>query len=1237
MIDTGSTKSFINEQVAKKYFQNYIQEDPFCITTPHDTTTHHYSAEIPISTVFNRPDLIHKHYIFNCNPNYEGLIGADLLMNLKANVSFEQGYLVTPSTKIPLYICGNLMVSQDTKPKLSTTNSQVMEFTETIPPRSESIISIPVHTVLQQGLLEYTKFQNNLEIPASFVAIKNSQALTTVINNTEEPQILKITKPLPILEILPLEELHQTEMDPGTIEMDYTEVDNIQKENLKNLRLNHLNKEEYLAIRNLCVEYRDIFYNEKLPLTFNNQIKHHIKLKDETPIFTKSYRYPQVHKEEVQKQIYSMLQQNIIRPSTSPWSSPVWVVPKKLDNSGKRKWRVVIDYRKLNEHTIDDKYPLPNITDILDKLGRAQYFTLLDLASGFHQVQMDPNDIEKTAFSTEHGHYEYTRMPFGLKGAPSTFQRVMDNVLRGIQNEICSVYLDDIIIYSASLQEHIEHIRKVFQRLRETQFKVQLDKCEFLKNEVAYLGHIITPEGVMPNPEKIKAVQNYPLPKTTREIKGFLGLVGYYRRFIPNMAQIVKPMTSMLKKNTKIVHSQEFIQAFETCKKLLTEAPILQYPDFTKPFIVTTDASNEAISGILSQGVIGQDHPIAYASRTLNDAERKYSTTERELLAVVWSVSKIFRPYLYGHKFTIYTDHRPLKWLFNLKEPANMKLTRWKLKLEEFDYQIEYKKGKSNTNADALSRIQIHPLDSQSLMVNVDPELDALLSEFESIMEEPRNLNTPTPEQVHQNLNPPDRPITPNSTAHSINDEDPTASIPILDEPINAKRNQIHIKTVILNPSKPKIIKRGQKTIIEAEVQVETIIDDLFNVLRDFTTTNRQYHVFTDKEDTYKKLCETYTSKFTDNGPTLIRCTQKLTDVLDKEEQLQIINNYHEGKTNHRGTKETAARLKLKYYWPNIQRDIEEFIKNCEICKRSKYERIPEIMPMMLTETPTKPFQILHMDAFVMEQKIFLTIIDAFSKLAQAFEIPAKTAIHISEKLITYFTFYGTPEKIISDQGKEFNNSIVKELLKLHKINVHFITVRNPQSNGLLERFHSTLLEHIRILKNINDDPISHQIKYAILAYNSSIHSTTGFTPFELIIGHTDSRNPFEIYYNQDIYSNYLNEHKTKMKRIYEVVSQRSTQNKETVHQQRNENITDPQTTFKMGQTVYFKSRLATRHKTKNRYEGPYTITKVNTDNTCEITDPHKKSTKRVHLRNLRRPLVTDAPPSSTEESESEN
>src|SRR5436190_3909218 len=281
----------------------------------------------------------------------------------------------------------------------------------------------------------------------------------------------------------------------------------------------------------------------------------------------------------------------------------------------------------------------------------------------------------------------------------------MNYVLRDHINKICLVYLDDIIILGTSLQEHIENIKTIFNTLKEHNLKVQLDKSEFLRKEVAYLGHIVTKDGIRPNPDKINTVKSFPIPKTPKEIKQFLGLIGYYRKFIPNFAKITKPLTQCLKKDNKIdIEDSNYRKSFECAKNLLINTPILQYPDYEKTFTITTDASNFAIGAVLSQNFENKELPIAYASRTLNEHEINYSTTEKELLAIVWAV-KYFRPYVYGRKFKIITDHRPLTWLMSLKDP-NSKLMRWRIKLEEYDFEIVYKEGKLNTNADALLRIR---------------------------------------------------------------------------------------------------------------------------------------------------------------------------------------------------------------------------------------------------------------------------------------------------------------------------------------------------------------------------------------------------------------------------------------------------------------------------------------------------------------------------------------------------
>lgn len=474
-------------------------------------------------------------------------------------------------------------------------------------------------------------------------------------------------------------------------------------ERLKSLiNTEHLNEEEADHVNALLKEYGDCFHLPGENLSFTTSVKHTIPTTDNIPIHVKQYRYPPVHKEEIDRQVTKLLADEIITPSSSPFNAPLWIVPKKPAADGRKKWRMVIDFRKLNEKTVGDAYPLPNIVEILDQLGSAKYFSIFDLAQGFHQIPMAPEDQEKTAFSTPYGHYEYQRMPFGLKNAPATFQRLMDNVLTGLQGNELFVYLDDIVIYARSIEEHHTKVKELMQRLREANLQLQPDKCQFLRHEVAYLGHVIGNDGVRPDPSKIKAVEHFPIPRNYKNIKQFLGLTGYYRRFIKNFSKIAKPLTDLLKKDKSFAWTPSQENAFNSLKRELLKEPVLQYPNFKEPFLLTTDASGYAIGGVLSQGQMGKDLPISYISRTLNEAEGRYSTIEKECLAVVYCVT-YFRHYLYGRKFTILTDHKPLVWLHSIKDPSS-RLWKWRLKLSEYEYEIQYKTGKTNVVADALSR-----------------------------------------------------------------------------------------------------------------------------------------------------------------------------------------------------------------------------------------------------------------------------------------------------------------------------------------------------------------------------------------------------------------------------------------------------------------------------------------------------------------------------------------------------
>ena len=329
-----------------------------------------------------------------------------------------------------------------------------------------------------------------------------------------------------------------------------------------------------------------------------------------------------------------------------------------------------IDYRKLNAITKADAYPLTRIDDLLESFGQAKWFTTLDLASGYWQVAMDEADIEKTAFVTPFGLYEFLVMPFGLSYAPGTFQRLMNRVLQEFLNDFVAVYLDDVIIYTkGTFEQHMDHIAQVFQALRNSNLKIKLKKCYFALPNIHFLGHVVGRDGIKPDPEKIDKVKNYPVPTNLTQLRAALGLFSYYRKFIKDFSRIARPMLTLLKKDAPFNWEEKQQQAFDRLKEMLIKAPVLSYPDFDKPFIIYTDASGIGLGAVLSQiKEDGKEHVIAYASRSLNPAEKNYSVTDQECLAVVWAI-KHFQHYLGLRPFTIITDHSALKWLKTSKMP----------------------------------------------------------------------------------------------------------------------------------------------------------------------------------------------------------------------------------------------------------------------------------------------------------------------------------------------------------------------------------------------------------------------------------------------------------------------------------------------------------------------------------------------------------------------------------------
>ncbi|XP_077947562.1 uncharacterized protein LOC144388873 isoform X2 [Gasterosteus aculeatus] len=493
------------------------------------------------------------------------------------------------------------------------------------------------------------------------------------------------------------------------------QVKNI-SDTLASLDLSNVPETEQAGIRSMFEKHHAVFSAFEGDLGCTNLIEHEIPLLDDVPVRQRFRRIPPSDYDSVKNHINQLLETQIIRESCSPYASPI-VLVKKKDGS----LRMCVDYRQLNSKTRRDAFPLPRIEESLDALAGARWFSTMDLASGYNQVPVAKKDRAKTAFCTPFGLFEFNRMPFGLCNAPGTFQRLMERIFGAQHFQTLLLYLDDVIVFSSTVDEHLKRLDAVLSRLQQEKLKVKFEKCCFFRTEVNYLGHVITEDGVATDPGKLSAVANWPRPTNATELRSFLGFCSYYRRFVEGFAKIAAPLHRLVanmidartkKASRKIIGelwTEQCEKSFQDLKSRLISAPVLAYADFSLPFILEVDASLSGLGAVLSQEQDGKVRPVAYASRTLTPAERNmpnYSSMRLEFLGLKWAMAEKFRDYLLGQKCVVWTDNNPLSHLSTAKLGATEQ--RWAAQLAAFDFSIRYRSGRSNVNADSLSRQPHH-------------------------------------------------------------------------------------------------------------------------------------------------------------------------------------------------------------------------------------------------------------------------------------------------------------------------------------------------------------------------------------------------------------------------------------------------------------------------------------------------------------------------------------------------
>ena len=450
-------------------------------------------------------------------------------------------------------------------------------------------------------------------------------------------------------------------------------------------------------LKELLLKYKGAFSLSEYDLGYTDILQHEIYTGTEAPVRQALRRQPLLQLPIIDEQVDTMLEQGLIERSCSEWASNVVIVTKKDGTP-----RFCVDYRQLNNKTRKDAYPLPLISECLDTLGGASWFSTFDLRAGYHQVALHPRDRHKTAFVTRGGSFQFRVLPFGLCGSPASFSRLMGLVMAGLNFSICLIYLDDIIVFSKDLETHLQRLELVLERLVAVNLKLKPSKCHLLQKRVLFLGHIVSQEGIETDPRKIEAVRSWPTPTKLKEVRAFMGLCSYYRKFVPQFAHVGRPLHALTRKDVRFNWTHECDEAFEQLKTALTEAPVLALPLDEGQFVLDTDASGEAIGAVLSQVQEGVERVICYGSRVCSLPEQNYDVTRRELLAIIYFL-KLYRPYLLGRRFLLRTDHSALQWLRRTPLPIGQQ-ARWLTTIEEFDFEVKHRAGASHQNADAMSR-----------------------------------------------------------------------------------------------------------------------------------------------------------------------------------------------------------------------------------------------------------------------------------------------------------------------------------------------------------------------------------------------------------------------------------------------------------------------------------------------------------------------------------------------------
>ena len=1183
LLDTGATVSVLNENTWEKSGSvSKLRPVSGTLTTVNGTEL----------TVRGETDVRFRLGNIDCSwpvvivqgLAHDCILGSDFFHHHGCQIHYDTGTFVVGDTEIPIRYCKvvpsvcRIFLCADVEVQAGT----------------ELVIGARLEDGYDQntgspGILEESKElrgKSEICIARSLVVPRAGQTPVRIANFSDRP--LKISADLPIAEYHPIRGMNsciipiEVDLDlPSTSHSSCSAIDRTVRtgeqakkegENWKfgtQENLEGLSGDQRDQFASLMNEYDDIFAVNSLDLGQSDLMEHEIKTGDSTPIKQPPRRIPPHQREIIDNQLDELLSTGRVEQSQSPWSSPV-VLARKHDGT----YRMCIDFRRLNQCTQKDALSLPRTDDVLEALGGAQWFSCLDLASGYWQMQVKEEDRPKTAFSTHRGQFQWRVMPFGLTNGPASFTRLMNLALSGLTWTHCLVYLDDIIIWAPTFEDHLRRLRLVFDRIRAAGLKLKPTKCQFLKKEATFLGHVVSCEGIKTDPEKVKAVETWPMPQDVTELQSFLGLASYYRRFISGFSVIAEPLYKLCRKGIPFHWEREQQSAFEELKRRLVSAPVLAYPDFNPGaglFILDTDASQRlGIGAVLSQlQPDGTERVIAYGSRSLNEHEKNYCTTRLEMLALVTYVDH-FRYYLLGRRFCVRTDHHSLTWLMSFKEPQGQ-VVRWLERLQEYDFEIQHRPGKVHSNADALSRRpRRYHGDCPSCVPSVQPQVAAVTGKPPA--GEDQRCDGKffwSPEVVAQ-----------------------------------AQREDPDIGPVVV-----QLLQEWKKPTtgeLQPTSQATRAVWAQFDLL--------QLHEGV-----------LYVQSTESNPATKGRMV--LPQTLVKEALLEV----HDGPAGaHLGRMKTLKKMKDRFWRPGMTKEVHRYCSGCLTCAKCKSRPKPRAP---LRPIPSgNPMQRIHIDIVGPLPRsrrgnhYILTVQCSFTKWAEAFAIPNQRATTVAKVLVrNWICRFGVPDSIHSDQGRNFESNVFGEMCHLLEINKTQSTAYHPEGNGQVENLHKTLKSMLKARVGDKPQTWDEHLDYCMMAYRNSVHASTGHTPFELMFGR-EMRVPLDVMMgrgtdNDRPYTEFVADLQDHLEDAFRDVRQNL-----KVAQRRQKDAYDKG----VKHTVYQAGDLVLRYtpqlkpgeagKFHRQWEGPYEIVTQITEVTYRVRKVEGRSRRSsvVHFNNLR-------------------